>query len=157
MPEPFSKNSSDYIILYPLAHKYASLCKNIHPNTITTFNLFISIFIVYLLYFYLNKPNKNIKNIIIILMLLRVFLDALDGVVARKFNKCSKFGQYLDCTTDSIYLYSLAFLFLYHKNYLVFFSLLSIEFIPFITKHQFVHDNSLFITVLFLLYFYIYN
>jgi phosphatidylglycerophosphate synthase len=72
-------------------------CKyNIHPNTITLFN------ILNVLLFYYNIKNNAKKEILVIHLLLHYVLDCLDGQVARTCNKKTKIGGYLDIFCDNI-------------------------------------------------------
>ena len=48
--------------------------------------------------------NKQIYNVLF-LILFRHFIDCLDGQVARKCNKVSEFGNYLDIFTDMLFYY----------------------------------------------------
>ena len=69
----------------------------LEPNHITIFNYFIS---ALLLYFTYNKTfNIYILSLII---LIRALLDNLDGGIARKCNKTSVLGKYLDVFGDTI-------------------------------------------------------
>jgi phosphatidylglycerophosphate synthase len=73
---------------------YLYIFKNIHPNTITISGIFFNCIAIYS--YYIIKNN----HITAILLLLRIFVDNLDGMVARKFNKTSKFGGLLDGLAD---------------------------------------------------------
>jgi phosphatidylglycerophosphate synthase len=156
MPEPYNKFSSDYIILYPLTKKILHLFKNINPNIITLINLYISIFITIFIFLYIRNPNFQIKTYILLLLIIRPFLDALDGAIARKYNKCTTFGAKFDFYTDLIY-YSLIFLlFLYHQNFTIVLFMIIIN-IGHITQNNslyiFIHDNTLLLSTLFSFYF----
>ncbi len=76
--------------------KYVYLFKNIHPNVITGIGIISNYFIYH---YYFNIKNYTITSL---LLILRVFLDSLDGMIARKFNKISKLGGYLDTICDTI-------------------------------------------------------
>lgn len=71
--------------------------KYIHPNIITISGLIINLIIYYLL----NTNNKN-YYLLIFLILYRWLADCLDGAIARKYNKGSKLGHYLDTFSDII-------------------------------------------------------
>ena len=71
-----------------------SLFKNIHPNTITISGIISNFYIIKFLYL------KKI-NIVNILLIFRYFTDIMDGAVARKYNKVSKLGGYLDTINDT--------------------------------------------------------
>ena len=66
------------------------------PNMITTIGVILRGFSVYYLL-------KNQKNKFLILAIFSYFLDCLDGHYARKYNMCTKFGDYYDHVTDLIY------------------------------------------------------
>lgn len=156
MPEPYNKFSSDYIILYPLTKNILHLFKHISPNIITLINFYISIFITIFIFLYLNNPNFHIKICILLLLIIRPFLDALDGAIARKYNKCTTLGAKFDYYTDLIY-YSLIFLlFFYHQNFIIVLFIAIINF-GHITQNNslyiFIHDNTLLLTTLFSFYF----
>lgn len=75
------------------------LFKNIHPNYISIFGIVCNILII--MFLYLKDSNK--ANIFLVI---RYLCDVLDGAVARKYNKGSKLGGYLD-TIDDIMLFTL--------------------------------------------------
>ena len=95
MGRPLIK-SYDSLITYPIIRSIVDNFKDIHPIYITIANIFIKI----LSLIYLN--NFNIIPLFITLILER-FLDCLDGEVARKFNKCTNLGHYMDKYSDVIY------------------------------------------------------
>ena len=70
------------------------LFKHIHPNAITIAGILINCFIIN--YYYCLK----LKGITAILLIIRIVCDNLDGMVAREFNKTSKFGGLLDSLAD---------------------------------------------------------
>ena len=84
-------NFTEYII------NNLTLFKYIHPNLITISGLIIN-FIIFNL---LNTNNPN-YYLVIFLILYRWFADCLDGAIARKYNKGSKLGHYLDTFSDII-------------------------------------------------------
>tara|TARA_B100001094_G_scaffold313605_1_gene351558 strand:- start:716 stop:1258 length:543 start_codon:yes stop_codon:yes gene_type:complete len=83
------------------------ILKHIHPNIITISGLILNYFI----YIYLNnQKNNKLTNLqFIICMFFRWLSDCMDGAIARKYNKGSKLGHYLDTLSDVI----IAFVFLY--------------------------------------------
>lgn len=74
------------------------LFKNIHPNLISIFGIICNFYIIK----FLHVKNKYAANIFLVA---RYFADIMDGAVARRFNKTSKIGGYLD-TFDDILLMS---------------------------------------------------
>ena len=75
-------------------------CK-VHPNIITILNLLLVVPLV--LGCMIKAPNTILGwSFYIILILFNRFLDNLDGTVARKCNKVSKFGAALDLFGDFI-------------------------------------------------------
>lgn len=73
--------------------------ENIHPNYITGFGFILNFIILYYLCFHNNK----IDDVILIgLLFSRWLADCLDGNVARKYNKTSKFGNIFDSVSDMI-------------------------------------------------------
>ena len=71
-----------------------SLFKNIHPNIITISGIISNFYILK----FLCLKKINIVNI---LLTFRYFTDIMDGAVARKYNKVSKIGGYLDTINDT--------------------------------------------------------
>lgn len=78
--------------------KILPLFENIHPNIITIFGIILN-GIAFYYYFILN--NKFVTSV---LLILRIVSDNLDGMVARKYNKTSKLGGFLDGIADCILL-----------------------------------------------------
>lgn len=104
--------------------------KNIHPNYITFSGIISNFLILYLLI-------KKDYNILIPLIIYRYFTDILDGAVARKYNKTSKLGGYLDTLNDVMLI---SFLSLYYlKNYFIFIFILILLFIIY---HNSFYDHS---------------
>jgi phosphatidylglycerophosphate synthase len=67
--------------------------RKVHPNFITVAGLISNILIIFLLikgYIYLAS----------LFLIIKFFCDTLDGQVARKYNKTSKLGGYLDTISD---------------------------------------------------------
>jgi hypothetical protein len=76
--------------------------ENIHPNHVTGFGFLLNFIILYNLSFTdTKKPNMNI---IAILFALRWIADCLDGNIARKYDKKSKFGNIFDTVSDNVLL-----------------------------------------------------
>ncbi|WP_297509010.1 archaetidylinositol phosphate synthase [Thermococcus sp.] len=65
------------------------------PNTVTVVGLILSLLSAYL--FYLREPR-----IAGLVLLLGSLIDALDGTLARMTGKVSRFGAFLDSTSDRI-------------------------------------------------------
>jgi len=82
---------ADYII------NNFTLFKYIAPNIITISGLIINFII-----FNLLQTNNSNYYLVIFLILYRWLADCLDGAVARKYNKGSKIGHYLDTVSDII-------------------------------------------------------
>jgi len=90
-----------------------SLFKNIHPNIISSTGIISNFIIIFLLL----KKNIYWANIFIII---RYYTDILDGAVARKYNKTSKLGGYLDTMNDiifiTLYIFIISYFFITNKN-----------------------------------------
>ncbi len=71
------------------------LFRYIHPNTISIFGIICNFYIIKFLYIQ-NKYSANM------LLIARYFADIMDGAVARRFNKTSVIGGYLDTLDDSL-------------------------------------------------------
>ena len=67
-------------------------------NFITTFRMFLALIVVAMLFF----PTKNIYIIATIMTAIIIWMDGLDGYVARKFNEASKLGAVLDILSDRV-------------------------------------------------------
>ena len=102
MPEGLDY-SEKYI--YKFINKIASKNCKLHPNVITATNVLLS--------FYLCKSVHLDSLNLIPLYVLRAFFDCLDGAVARKCNKKSKLGHYLDHYNDITFLITMSVLFFY--------------------------------------------
>ncbi len=76
-------------LINPIAKKLGG----VNPNAITTLSLILSIFFALSFYF-------RILWISFVILLASSYLDALDGAVARTFNKTSKKGDFLDHLFD---------------------------------------------------------
>ena len=67
-------------------------------NFITTFRMFLALIVVALLF----MPTKNIYIFATIMTAIIIWMDGLDGYVARKFNEASKLGAVLDILSDRV-------------------------------------------------------
>ena len=88
--------SFDSIITYPIVTKIVPYFRYIEPTIITIYCIFTKYITIYLL-------GNNATLLLFVFILLERILDCLDGEVARIYNKCSKFGHYLDKYSDVIY------------------------------------------------------
>mgnify|MGYP001256029413 CR=1 FL=1 len=82
------------------------------PNKLTTLGLISSILCIYYII------NRNILPSILFLIL-RLYFDYADGLLARKYNQVTKFGEYYDHITDALYgisLFYVMFLTKYSNN-----------------------------------------
>lgn len=86
-----------YSVIIKLDNKYNF--KNVHPNIITLFRI---LFYLLALYLYNKYKTFSSKLLLILSVLVTLFLDYLDGYVARKYNKCTVFGDILDHVSDWI-------------------------------------------------------
>lgn len=103
--------------IYEISNRTLFGCK-VSPNTITSINLFI--FTPLILHNIIYDKNYLM---LFGLVLVRIYLDILDGNIARKCNLKSKFGSFFDLFGDVI-LYLVLNLFVFyniykygHKNY----------------------------------------
>ena len=153
MPLPYTKNSIDYIILYPLCNEISRrFCKNIDPNEITIVNFILGIIIM--IYLIETKEEKKV----VILITIRAFLDGLDGTVARMYNKTSKLGGILDEWSDIIFFAGLIFIIYFESKIYSFFLLLLflIYYLKLETNYIYIlHDNTLLVTHLIIIIFFI--
>ena len=94
--------SFDSLFTYPILSYFLPLFYLVHPIYITLFNFYIKYLSIYHLW-YLNS------NEILLFFTLERVLDCLDGMVARKYNKCSKLGHYLDKYSDLTFRISLCY------------------------------------------------
>ena len=74
------------------------ISKNINPNiiTISGFLIFISGWIQYLMMYLFSEIIFFHKLFLIIAINIALFLDYCDGEYAKKVNKCTKRGEFLD-------------------------------------------------------------
>jgi len=74
-------------------------CHNMTPNMITSMGVVMRIISLY----YLFGNLKNSKILFFVFSMLGYLFDCLDGYYARKYNMCSKFGDYYDHISDLVY------------------------------------------------------
>lgn len=101
--EPIKIPLDNYSIFEKLIYKSImyinknNIFKNIHPNVITIFRFILAILSIYLY----HKYETLISGIFLIFCyLLNIFLDYLDGYIARSYDKCSVLGDILDHIFD---------------------------------------------------------
>lgn len=101
--EPIKIPLDNYSIFENLIYKSIryinknNIFKNIHPNVITIFRFILAILSIYLY----HKYETLISGIFVIFCyLLNIFLDYLDGYIARSYDKCSVLGDILDHIFD---------------------------------------------------------
>jgi phosphatidylglycerophosphate synthase len=85
-----------------LAPLVRSFCPHawLHPNVLTLVGLALTLLIA-------PCHLWGLHWAACVLVLLRTLLDGLDGETARKCDKRTKLGGYLDTTSDAVYFYSL--------------------------------------------------
>lgn len=88
-------NLDDKISLWILNN--TDVFENIHPNYITGIGLITN----FIIFHHLIVGEQNDLTLIFLLFL-RWIVDCLDGNVARKYKKTSKFGNIFDGTSDMI-------------------------------------------------------
>lgn len=94
-----------------IINKYPNLFSLINPNLITLIGILLNKYILkYIL-------EKNMK-VSCFLITIRILIDIFDGNIARRFNKKSSVGGFLDTTSDVIlsYIYSYLFFYLITKS-----------------------------------------
>jgi len=145
MPMPTNKYSFDGIISYPLADYINTLTNcNLNPNMITILNFILTVLIINNIYYskYQYLPY---------LFVLHAFLDVLDGATARKCNKKTELGHYLDIFNDFVFFNSLIFIFWFKLKISYFYLLLYYIIIiclfytqnsVYISIYNMLHDNS---------------
>ena len=77
-----------------IVYNFKFILKDIHPNIITTIGIFSNIMIYYI----------QIGTCIKYLFFIKYLSDVLDGEVARTFDKSTKLGNFLDTTSDLMYI-----------------------------------------------------
>ena len=93
-------------VLFHIDRKLIKLCGNIYinPNFLTFLRILLVPFIIF---FYINK-YYIISSVFFILA---IITDLIDGLMARKYNKETKLGAFIDPLADKILFISLAILF----------------------------------------------
>ena len=93
-------------VLFYIDRKLIKLCGNIYinPNFLTFLRILLVPFIIF---FYINK-YYIISSVFFILA---IITDLIDGLMARKYNKETKLGAFIDPLADKILFISLAILF----------------------------------------------
>ncbi|MCL5874776.1 MAG: CDP-alcohol phosphatidyltransferase family protein [Candidatus Thermoplasmatota archaeon] len=76
----------------------ASRLEHVNPNSITIISFFLAI--LFAVFYYLGRFSFLYLVIAFFLLSGSSYLDALDGAVARRFNKSSKRGDFLDHLLD---------------------------------------------------------
>lgn len=106
------ENPIDQFLLSNFVEPVGPLLYKFHftPDMITTIGVIFRIFSLYSL-FNNNKLNFLIGAVI------SYFFDCLDGHYARKYNMCTKFGDYYDHFSDIVYHSILAYYLLYISNF----------------------------------------
>jgi len=101
--------------------KKNNIMRTLSPNFLTFIGLITSLLILFLVEYY----NVSL-SFLILLILVSALMDVLDGYIAREFNKMSKFGAFLDSTSDRISdgIYAYIFLKIGIINNLLFFALI---------------------------------
>lgn len=108
--QTLSKSTDDWIVRNIFGKSLYQACiYNIHPNTITSFALVMSIAIPFL-------HVHNFVFLVSIFIIIRQLCDLLDGPVARECKKTSTTGGILDTLADYIFIGSCTFIIL-HKFY----------------------------------------
>ena len=75
------------------------------PNYITIIRIvLVPFFFSFLIYY--NSAHPEFRFFAIVLFLIAMLTDALDGLIARKFNKQTKLGTFLDPFADKLLLLS---------------------------------------------------
>ena len=92
-----SINTDSYFYDYINSISDDKICSLV-PNHITIINFIFSLYIIYSI----SKRKYNLY-VFLLLIFIRICLDCLDGAVARKCNKTSEFGKYLDVIGDTIF------------------------------------------------------
>ncbi len=73
------------------------------PNYITIFRIvLVPFFFSFLIYY--DSEHQNFRLFALILFLIGMVTDALDGLIARKFNKQTQLGKFLDPFADKLLL-----------------------------------------------------
>ena len=109
-------------VLFHIDRKLIKLCGNVYinPNFLTFLRILLVPFIIF---FYINKYYI----IASIFFILAIITDLIDGLMARKYNKETKLGAFIDPLADKILFISLAILFYDYIWTWLFISLIFIE------------------------------
>ena len=149
MPRP---ESGTDVVIYEVIDKVVPfLCdKNVHPNVIT-FTGFLLNFVL------LSSVSPNYKILVVVMNRL---LDCLDGEVARKCDKKSVMGSYMDSISDILFM-SIMTLFIFrirqtYKNITVTLLVIFLTSLLFIdhSTHQIspviscIHDNTMLVSIM---------
>ena len=113
--QPKNAGFVDKYLIYPIANIFSHPLHKlgITPNQITIFTFLIRSIGVYYM-FLKQKPN-----LVFSLFFISWFTDALDGIIARKYNMKSELGAYLDVWVDTLTMtsaYIVLLLKYYNKN-----------------------------------------
>lgn len=95
MPAPISKFASDRLVYDFICDPLAKHICFIHPNGISVMGFLITFPIIY------NLCTYDRFVTLIVLAFTKAVLDCLDGAVARACKSTSKIGKYLDIICDS--------------------------------------------------------
>jgi phosphatidylglycerophosphate synthase len=108
---PIYENPVDNFIVFELCDPISDFLnsKNIKPNMVTTIGLISSLFGAYFLY------EKKIY-LFMFFYLFAYYCDCLDGYIARKYRKQTKFGDYYDHVTDIIQMALIFLILIYRYN-----------------------------------------
>ncbi len=109
-------------VLFHIDRKLIKLCGNIYinPNFLTFLRILLVPFIIF---FYINEYYI----ITSVFFILAIITDLIDGLMARKYNKETKLGAFIDPLADKILFISLATLFYDYIWTWLFISLIFIE------------------------------
>jgi len=94
--QPKNAGFIDTNLVYPIANIFSSIIYKLglSPNQITIITLIIRCIAIYNLYY------KRNYNLIFILFAISWVTDALDGIIARKYDMASELGAKLDVFVD---------------------------------------------------------
>lgn len=88
----------DQITAYIMIH--FDIFQNVSPNSVTIVGILCNFIILYM-------TIKSEYNYVILFLsiMIRFLSDCLDGAIARKYNKQSKIGHYLDTFSDMFFMF----------------------------------------------------
>lgn len=118
-----------------------NLFKNIEPNTITITGIVLNI----ILYNYFIRNNFKSK-IVNILLIIRFLCDIFDGAVARKYNKLSDLGGFLDTVNDLMFIQIYIFILfnkIFKNKIIIFLLLLGTTFLNLFVMRNSMIDHSI--------------